>query len=213
MASKTAAPPTQRNYVLPAVLAIVIVLGVVAVLAAKGSNSKEAEKVDAVQTGEVAITGDALVPFTQTDGDAAVGATIPELTGTGFDGEAITIGPDDGAQLIMVVAHWCPHCQDEVPRVVDHLAESPMPDDVALTTISTSVKPEADNYPPSSWLEREDWEAPVLADTADGQAAAALGLSGFPYFVAVDADGKVVARTSGEISTEQFDQLVAAAQG
>ena len=37
-------------------------------------------------------------------------------------------------------------------------------------------------------------------------------VSGYPFVIAVDADGKVVARTSGEISMEQFDQLVAKAQ-
>jgi len=113
----------------------------------------------------------------------------------------------------MVVAHWCPHCQAEVPVVMDHLADTPMPDDVELVMVSTSVKAEADNYPPEQWLDAEGWTGPVLADSAESTGAAALGVGGFPYFVAVDADGKVVARTSGEITMDQFDQLVAAAQG
>jgi thiol-disulfide isomerase/thioredoxin len=215
MATKSAAPPAQRSWIWPAVIAVIVVLGVVAVLASRSSSKDDdaGQATDAVQTSDVTVTGDALAPFQQTDGDPAVGTTIPEVAGTDFSGEPVSIGPDDGAQVIMVVAHWCPHCQAEVPRIVDHLADTPMPDDVALATISTSVKPDADNYPPSTWLEDEDWPAPVLADTADGQGAAALGLTGFPYFVAVDADGTVVARTSGEITTEQFDQLVAAAQG
>ena len=39
----------------------------------------------------------------------------------------------------------------------------------------------------------------------------AFGLSAFPYFVAVDGSGKVVARTSGEITTGQFAELAQSA--
>ena len=38
------------------------------------------------------------------------------------------------------------------------------------------------------------------------------GLSGFPFFVAVDSSGKVVERASGELTTQQFDALLAAAR-
>ena len=43
------------------------------------------------------------------------------------------------------------------------------------------------------------------------QLSDAFGLSAFPYFVAVDGSGKVVARTSGEISTGQFAELAQSA--
>ena len=39
------------------------------------------------------------------------------------------------------------------------------------------------------------------------QLSDAFGLSAFPYFVAADAQGNVVARTSGEITTDQFAAL------
>jgi hypothetical protein len=100
-----------------------------------------------------------------------------------------------------------------VPFLVDHLAGSPMPDDVELVTVSTAVDEKAPNYPPQDWLETEGWTAPVLADDEDRSAANAYGLTAFPYFVAVDAGGRVVARTSGELTGEQFDALVAAARG
>ena len=77
--------------------------------------------------------------------------------------------------------------------------------------MSTAVQPGAENYPPQEWLEAEGWEAPVLADT-DDLVANSFELKSFPYFVAVDADGNVVERVSGELSPEQFDALVEAAQ-
>jgi hypothetical protein len=54
---------------------------------------------------------------------------------------------------------------------------------------------------------------PTLADSDDKQAADAFGLSAFPFFVAVDASGEVVARTSGELTTEQFADLLDRARG
>ena len=142
-----------------------------------------------------------------------MGATIPTVTGTSFDGDEITIAPDGTAKVVLFVAHWCPHCQREVPMLKAHLDDVPMPDDVQLITVSTSVEPSADNYPPQSWLEGEGWDGETLADSTEAGAAAAFGIGGFPYFVVTDASGQVVARTSGEITMDQFDQLVDLAAG
>ena len=69
------------------------------------------------------------------------------------------------------------------------------------------TSPNQPNYPPSAWLADESWPTPVLADSTDSAAAKAFGLPGYPYFVAVDRTGRVVARTSGEITTDQFAAL------
>ena len=86
-----------------------------------------------------------------------------------------------------------------------------VPDGVAIMGVSTAVVEERGNYPPASWLQRERWTFPVLADDADAHAMEALGADGFPTFVAVDASGRVVARASGEIERDQFEALVKAA--
>jgi hypothetical protein len=52
-----------------------------------------------------------------------------------------------------------------------------------------------------------------MADDQGNHAAEALGLSAFPYYVAIDANGAVVARTSGELAIEEIEALVAAAAG
>lgn len=214
MSSSNARPPAQRNWIWPVAIGAVVLLGVLAVVFAKATSKDKAAEVQSQQvSAEITTTGDALPALPDSGDDPAVGKTIPTVTGESFDGSTVTIGPDDGAKVLMFVAHWCPHCQREVPLVMQHLKDQPMPDDVELEIISTAVKPSADNYPPSSWLEREGWKGTVLADSEGSEAATAFGLPGFPYFVAVDADGKVVARSSGEISMDQFDQLVKAAQG
>lgn len=224
-------PGTSRNgsVLWIGALVVVVLLGIVAVALARGGDDKEVDG----QTNEVSVGGsstttadgssgstapaasDALPTYDATlADDPAVGTVIPTVTGKDFNGDDITISGDDGkAKVILFVAHWCPHCQREIPLLKEHLDDTPMPDDVELITVSTSVKPGADNYPPQEWLDSEDWSAPVLADDEAGTVAQAYGLSAFPYFVVVDADGKVVARASGELTTDQFDAAVKAAQG
>lgn len=144
--------------------------------------------------------------------DPAVGRTIPTVSGTSTTGKSLTIGPDGQAKVVVFMAHWCPHCQREIPMLAKELADNPMPKDVALYGVSTGVDPAAPNYPPSAWLRGADWTVPTLADSPQQPAAQAFGLSGYPFFVAVDAQGKVVARASGELTAAQFWTLVDAAR-
>jgi len=94
-----------------------------------------------------------------------------------------------------------------VPLLVDYLKSHPLPKGVDLYTVATATSSAKPNYPPSAWLDKVGWKASTLADSDDGKAANAFGLPGFPYFVAVDGSGKVVGRTSGEITTAEFTDL------
>jgi hypothetical protein len=109
---------------------------------------------------------------------------------------------------IVILAHWCPHCQAEVPLLVDYLESSGMPDGVRLVAISTSINRAQPNYPPSAWLEREGWTPTTLVDDSANRALAALGMRNFPGFVFVGADGRVVGRLTGEIPIASFDEIV-----
>ena len=200
-----------------AVVGVVVLLGVVALIAARGSkddNDAATEKAAAPKTVSTAAKGadTTLPPFQASADDAAVGQTIPAVSGTTLDDKPISISLDGTAKIIMFVAHWCPHCQREVPLIATHLETSPMPDDVDLIMVSTAVDKTRGNWPPSKWLESVGWKLPVMADSAESTAGHTYGLTSFPYFVVVDKEGKVVYRTSGEITVEQFDQLVKAAQ-
>jgi thiol-disulfide isomerase/thioredoxin len=142
-----------------------------------------------------------------------VGQLIPEVAGQSFDGTPIDIKNDGQAKLVLFVAHWCPHCQREVPLLTSYLKSHPLPSGVHLYTVATSTSANSPNYPPSAWLQKVGWKAPTMADSPDTKAAAAFGLTAFPYFVAVDGAGKVVARTTGEITTDEFADLAAKALG
>jgi thiol-disulfide isomerase/thioredoxin len=201
-------------------LAVVALAGVIAVVASRGGDDSADTTDDATgstalaaaETRPVQVTGPPLPRYTG-EPDPATGRAFPRVEGASFDGSPVAIGADGRARVMVFVAHWCPHCQREVPRLSEYLQDNPMPADVDLLTVATGTTSDRPNYPPSEWLEREKWPGPVLADSEDGKAAAAFGLSSYPFFVAADKEGNVVARTAGELTTDQFAQLVQLARG
>lgn len=185
----------------------VLLVAVIAVLASSlGGN--ESVETGVTQSRSVVANGDAL-PTLEGEADPAIGMAAPSLTGQSFDGSPVSISPGDGPTAIWFLAHWCPHCQAEVPRIVTLAEQGALPDDVTVVGVSTGVDATAPNYPPSTWLEEEGWPFPVLADDEAGSAASAYGLNGFPFLVLIDADGRVSARYSGELG----DQAIVAALG
>jgi thiol-disulfide isomerase/thioredoxin len=115
--------------------------------------------------------------------------------------------------MIVFLAHWCPHCQREVPRLVDWAAAGEVPDNLNVMAVSTAVDESRGNYPPSEWLADEGWKYPIMADDAVGTAASSFGLSSFPYFVLLSPDNEVLARRSGEIEIEDLKALLTSAMG
>jgi thiol-disulfide isomerase/thioredoxin len=159
-------------------------------------------------TGTSAPVGADLPAFAPGAADPAVGQPIPAVAGASFDGTPLTIKADGGARLIVFLAHWCPHCQREVPVVQAWLDAKGRPAGVELVSVVTAIDPDAPNYPPDAWLAREHWSVPVIVDT-DGQIATRYGLTAFPFWVAVRADGTVAQRLTGELTPDQLDALVA----
>jgi thiol-disulfide isomerase/thioredoxin len=181
-------------------VALVLLAAAVIAVALSSSSPVVAEPA----ASPVAITGTGLPEFTTTENDPAVGMTLPGLTSIGLDGQPLTISPDDGAQAIVILAHWCPHCQAEVPRLVEWLGSHPPPDGVRVVGLTTAIDPARPNYPPSEWLAREGWIEPTMIDDAVLTAYRALGSPVFPGFVFVNPNGTVHARVVGEIEPEEF---------
>jgi cytochrome c biogenesis protein CcmG/thiol:disulfide interchange protein DsbE len=191
-----------------------VVLILVVVLVSRSSNdSSPAASGTATttasqeQTRPVAVTGPALVALPDSGADPAVGTVAPVLKGQSFDGTPVTVGPDGHPKLVLFAAHWCPHCQREIPLLATYLKDHPLPSGVELFLVATGTNSAAPNYPPSAWLAKVAWPSPVMADDASFTAADAFGLPAYPFFVALDANNKVVERTDGEISTDDFTQL------
>lgn len=206
--SRAKAPPKSRAPFVIIGAAIVIAL-VIAIVATRNSGDDDSTL---AQTQPVTVTGAALPTLTDAGADAAVGRQVPELRGAGFDGSVVSISNDGRPKILVFVAHWCPHCQLEVPVITKWIAANGAPSGVDMYGVSTSVSKDRPNYPPSSWLAKEQWPLPTLADSGDATAAQAFGLNAFPYFAVVNASGKLVFRATGELDTTQLAQLVTLAK-
>jgi len=219
--------PTKRRWVMPTVFGalallvavFVVIAAVLAVTADASTSSAEdhpsktgglgaAGNLDAVEISElVAVDRTSLPRYPNAGDDPAVGMKIPVLRSVNPQGEPVTT-PAQGPALIVGLAHWCPHCQREVPVIMDVRNSKQWPSNVALVGISIFQNEDKGNYPPSEWLASEGWRDPILVDDADHHAANALGIRGTPTFVFVDAGGTVVYRSSGELPKRVVAGLV-----
>ena len=189
------------------IAAVVIVVALIAVLLSGQSAPAGTAPQPADQPVQVSGT---LPAFPASGIDPAVGQPFPTITSIDFNGQPVTIDPTDGhPKLVMALAHWCPHCQAEVPTFVSWLRDHPLPSNVELIAIATAIDPTRGNYPPSAWLARENWPGQALVDDANSSALAALGLNSFPGWVLVGSDGTVLERLTGEQGTDVYPSLVA----
>ena len=74
-----------------------------------------------------------------------------------------------------------------------------------ILSVATAIDPRRTNFPPSEWLEDEQWPAPVLRDDEASTVLRSYGAGGFPYWVFLDGDGRVVARQSGRMPIGQLE--------
>jgi thiol-disulfide isomerase/thioredoxin len=185
--------------------ASVLAVAVVAIMLS-GGGSSDASGIR--QTQSVTVDGEALPSLPSSGADPAIGMAAPLVSGRSFDGMPVATTNDGRPKAIWLVAHWCPHCQAEVPRIVSLQQRGLIPAGIDVVAVSTSVNPSAPNYPPSSWFQGVGWPYPVVADDDGGTVAHAFGLTSFPYLVLVGADGKVVARSAGELGDEGIVQAL-----
>lgn len=187
---------------------LIIGLGVVGVIAAAGVLAivlaLAPPPISEPAAEPVVVSGTPLPELPASGVDPAVGMILPSLTGIGLDGRSLTIAPDGRAKAIVIFAHWCPHCQAEMPRLVEWLAANHLPAGVDLVGLSTAISDTRPNYPPSTWLSSIGWRQPTLIDDATYTAYVALGGSSYPGFVFVNADGTVEERDVGEIDVATF---------
>ena len=196
------------KWMIGGVVALVVVAVAVGFLASRDAEQR-AQDSDVPQVSDVNIEGGHLPLFEGDDPDPAMEQTAPAFAATTFDGVEVSVLPGDGtAKVIGFFAHWCPHCQRELPRIADWLAVNELPAGVEVIAVSTAVDPGRGNYPPSAWFEEERWPAVAVRDSESSEIGQAYGLRGFPYTVGIDADGRVVARVSGELTDELWEFLL-----
>jgi cytochrome c biogenesis protein CcmG, thiol:disulfide interchange protein DsbE len=179
----TGAPNPFRTRVVPGI-ALVLVLGLLGLLA----YSLFAPESARLQEG------------------TATGRDAPDFAVTTFDGTPFKLSEQRGKIVIVNFwASWCPPCQEETPL---------------LTTAAGQLDPDVILIGVAAWDARGDAEAfaagyrinyPVAMDS--GSVALDFGLVGVPETFVVDADGKIVSRLPGPVtSLQQLRDMVAAAR-
>jgi len=197
------------------VVGVVAALALVAVLVTSGGDDDDG----ATEAAGESMAG-ALAPYDPAAVDSAVGRPAPALSGANYAGDPVTVTPGtDGPLMLVFLAHWCAHCNREIPVLNQWRDAGGVPEELRVVGISTAVSADRANYPPGEWLVDMDWQWDVIADEpapSDDEAPpamAAYGVTGFPFFVLIDAEGNVTARGYGEYPIEALEQLAAATVG
>lgn len=160
-----------------------------------------------LETSALTIVGDPLPQLGDPNNDP--GGTAPVVTGQSFDGTEISIGgPTEKPTMYVFLAHWCPHCNSEIPRLNNLRDNGEIPATIDVVGISTVVGSDRPNFPPSEWITDKGWTWPVLADSENSDALVAFGGTGIPFTVMLDADGNVLGRKSGEASQDEIDDWI-----
>ena len=203
---KAAAPPPKRSNAKLwwGLGGAAVVIFIVAIVFSVGG---EDDVTDMPEDVSVEITGEALPELQDGQPDPAIGAPAPEVSGVDFDNQPVAIGNDGRPKVIVFLAHWCSHCQREVPLLQSYIDDVGLPEGTDFYSVATSNDRGSPNWPPSAWLRNEGWTPPVLLDDDASSVGAAFGLPAFPYYVFVDADGNVAQRITGE---QQPAQVAAA---
>ena len=167
---------------------------------------------DAIAAGEAtsATETDGLPAFPSSGPDPAVqsGLRLSGLTGDEYySGERVIYAPDgENATVWLVWAHWCPHCQNDLPALATFLEESGADyPHVQVVTITTSIDDTRGN-PLVPYLDASQFPFPVLVDP-DGSLATSLGTPAFPFWVVTGPDGQVLLRRPGEFGPDQLPNL------
>jgi thiol-disulfide isomerase/thioredoxin len=212
---------TRTLLLIAAVVGVIAILGVVVALVVGGGGDDGGDDdVGSNMFRPVTVEGEALAPFTEDIrvgevDDPAVGEAVPVVSGVDYGGTAVTIDPaTDGPTMVVLLAHWCPHCNNEIPVLNEWRDSGEIPDDLNIVGVSTGVSPDAPNYPPDEWLVEKDWQWPVVADdrAPDNEspppAMGAYGGTSYPTIVLIDGDGVVRQRLSGEVPIDVLAPLV-----
>lgn len=188
---------------------IILLLLVVAIIISAAQGEDESLK-DAAPYQSATVDGAALA--VQADDastpDGAVGSQAPAVHGKTFTGDPVDITADGRPKAVMFFAHWCPHCQAELPKITKWMKQSASKYHVDFYAVATGTSPAKANYPPAAWFKKVGYPGKVIADDSANSIGNAYGLASYPYLVFLDGKDRLVARTSGETPMTDFENFV-----
>ena len=117
------------------------------------------------------------------------------------------MSPDgEKATVWLVWAHWCPHCQNELPELSAFWDEArPTTPTSRSSRSASSIDPTRGN-PLEAYLDDSGFTFPVLVDP-DNSLATTMGTTAFPFWVVTGPDGRVLLRRPGALGLDQMAGL------
>tara|TARA_B100000941_G_C28364962_1_gene479034 strand:- start:125 stop:727 length:603 start_codon:yes stop_codon:yes gene_type:complete len=193
----------NKNFIIAG--AVVLVLGLAIAIGVTLSSEPVAAELPA---GETTVTGNVLPQYAgENDDNVALGLPAPSFSAPDQNSEIFELEKNGNAKALLFLAHWCPHCQREVPVVQRFINSNGVPNGIEVIAVATSIDRGRDNYPPQEWLEREGWSETQIYDL-DREIGEAYGLNAFPYWVFLDKDLNVIARRTGNLPEDMVGGLL-----
>ena len=193
----------NKNFIIAG--AVVLVLGLAIAIGVTLSSEPVAA---GLPEGEISVVGDSLPQYAgENDDNVALGLAAPTFSAPDQNSEIFQLEKNGNSKALLFLAHWCPHCQREVPVVQRFIDSNGVPSGIDVIAVATSIDRGRDNYPPQEWLEREGWSETQIYDL-DREIGEAYGLNAFPYWVFLDKDLNVLARRTGNLPEDMVGALL-----
>ena len=193
----------NKNFIIAG--AVVLVLGLAIAIGVTLSSEPVAA---GLPEGEISVVGDFLPQYAgENDDNVALGLAAPTFSAPDQNSEIFQLEKNGNSKALLFLAHWCPHCQREVPVVQRFIDSNGVPPGIEVIAVATSIDRGRDNYPPQEWLEREGWSETQIYDL-DREIGEAYGLNAFPYWVFLDKDLNVLARRTGNLPEDMVGALL-----
>ena len=193
----------NKNFIIAG--AVVLVIGLAIAIGVTLSSEPVAA---GLPEGEISVVGDFLPQYAgENDDNVALGLAAPTFSAPDQNSEIFQLEKNGNSKALLFLAHWCPHCQREVPVVQRFIDSNGVPPGIDVIAVATSIDRGRDNYPPQEWLQREGWSETQIYDL-DREIGEAYGLNAFPYWVFLDKDLNVLARRTGNLPEDMVGALL-----
>ena len=193
----------NKNFIIAG--AVVLVLGLAIAIGVTLSSEPVAA---GLPEGEIKVDGEFPPQYAgENDDNIALGLSAPTFSAPDQNSEIFNLEKNGNSKALLFLAHWCPHCQREVPVVQSFIDSNGVPPGIDVIAVATSIDRGRDNYPPQEWLEREGWSETQIYDL-DREIGEAYGLNAFPYWVFLDKDLNVIARRTGNLPEDMVGALL-----
>ena len=193
----------NKNFIIAG--AVVLVIGLAIAIGVTLSSEPVAA---GLPEGEISVVGDSLPQYAgENDDNVALGLAAPTFSAPDQNSEIFQLEKNGNSKALLFLAHWCPHCQREVPVVQRFIDSNGVPPGIDVIAVATSIDRGRDNYPPQEWLQREGWSETQIYDL-DREIGEAYGLNAFPYWVFLDKDLNVLARRTGNLPEDMVGALL-----